>query len=54
MQVLPSGKNLQNAENVVTKGNIVESQMALEQVQESNKCLTLYIIDTIGPTSHLA
>lgn len=53
MQVLPSSKNLQNAEDVVTKGDIVKSQMALKQAQECNKCFTLYIIDTIGLTSHL-
>lgn len=54
MQVFaPSGKNLQNAEDVVTENNIVKSQRTLKQAQKCNKCVTLYIIVTIWLTSHL-
>lgn len=52
MQVCPpSGKNVQDAEDIVTKHSIVKGQRTFKQAQERNKRVTLYA--TIGLTNHL-
>lgn len=49
----PSSKNLQNAENVVTKNNVVKGQGALKQAKHGHECVTIYIIARIRWILHL-